>query len=82
MPPPLEIENHRQRGRGYRSPRGFYDWVRANVESVEDGVDPWGEPYYLEMTRQHVIVGSPGPDRALGTEDDLPDAQSLPTRRR
>ena len=77
-----EIENQRQMGRGYPSPRGFYDWVRANVESVEDGVDPWGEPYYLEMTRQHVIVGSPGPDRALGTEDDIRDAKSLPTRRR
>jgi hypothetical protein len=77
-----EIENQRQMGRGYPAPGGFQDWVRTTVESVDDGLDPWGEPYYLEMTRQHVIVGSAGPDRAIGTADDIRDAQSIPQRRR
>lgn len=43
-----------------------------------DFVDPWGNPYRLEVVHDAVRVTSAGPDGALDTEDDLveprPDA--------
>jgi general secretion pathway protein G len=33
--------------------------------------DPWGTPYTLECQSDEVVVISAGPDRALGTEDDI-----------
>jgi general secretion pathway protein G len=33
--------------------------------------DPWGTPYTLECQSDEVVAISAGPDRALGTEDDV-----------
>ncbi len=72
-----EIENQRQMGRGLPEPRTFHDWVKRHVESVDDGLDPWGQPYYLEIDRQNMAVGSAGPDRTPGTADDIRLRKSL-----
>lgn len=77
-----EIENQRQMGHGLPDPGAFHEWVMTHVESVEDGLDPWGQPFYLEVGRQHFVVGSAGPDRTVGTADDIRDTKRLPTRRR
>jgi hypothetical protein len=38
-------------------------------------IDPWGEPYWIEVSEDantfRVIVRSGGPDRRLGTSDDV-----------
>ncbi|RZO58863.1 MAG: prepilin-type N-terminal cleavage/methylation domain-containing protein [Sandaracinaceae bacterium] len=49
-------------------------------ELVDEGVlrdgtrtlDPWDSPWSLECERTSVHVTSAGPDRELGTEDDIP----------
>ncbi|SRR5512138_2792451 len=65
------IENERQMGRGFPDPNGFHEWVGSSVDALNDGLDPWGQPYYLEVSRQTVTVGSAGPDRTRGTGDDV-----------
>lgn len=35
------------------------------------GRDPWGSNYYLEITNDSVIVGSPGEDLERGTDRDI-----------
>lgn len=77
-----EIENQRQMGRGLPDPGAFHEWVMAHVESVEDGLDPWGQPFYLEVSREYFVVGSAGPDRTIATDDDIRDTKRLPARRR
>lgn len=66
-----EIENDRQMGRGFPDARDFEAWVARRVDALNDGRDPWGQPYHLEVTRQTVTVISSGPDRARGTADDV-----------
>lgn len=75
-----ELETQRQMGRALPNAGNFHEWVKRRVESVADGLDPWGQPYYLSSGRQGPIVGSPGPDRTPGTADDI--TTSAPTRRR
>jgi hypothetical protein len=55
--------------------RGLHKYVNA-------GTDPWGTPYYLKRDRFNYWVGSAGPDRQVGTEDDiLSTATPLPDNR-
>jgi hypothetical protein len=35
------------------------------------GEDPWGSSYYFELSADSFVVGSPGPDSRLRTDDDL-----------
>ena len=37
------------------------------------GQDPWGVDFAVECTSDDIFVTSAGPDRQLGTEDDIPD---------
>lgn len=76
-----ELENQRQMGRTLPNAGNFHDWVKRRVESVADGLDPWGQPYYLASGRQGLIVGSPGPDRTAQTPDDI-TSTATPVRRR
>lgn len=46
------------------------------------GTDPWGVPYYLKKDKFNFRVGSAGPDKSVGTEDDLlSKATPLPDNR-
>ena len=65
------IETHRQTGRGFPNPATFSEWVASSVDAVHDGLDPWGQPYTLEVSRETVTVISAGPDRVRGTADDV-----------
>ena len=35
------------------------------------GLDPWGEEYVLETDGNSAVVFSSGPDREIGTDDDV-----------
>jgi hypothetical protein len=37
------------------------------------GMDPWGSSFKIQCTRQDAVCTSPGPDRTLGTPDDIRD---------
>lgn len=56
---------------------GYVAGRYQNVEWREKElmIDPWGEPYRLEIREDarsfHVVVRSGGPDRRLGTSDDV-----------
>ena len=66
-----EIAAQRVIGRPLPDEREFRFWVREYVESVDDGLDPWGGNYYMKRTRATVTVGSPGPDGVAATGDDV-----------
>ncbi len=65
------IENERQMGRPLPDQNAFPAWVGSNVDALNDGLDPWGQPYYLELARTTFTVVSAGPDRMRGTGDDV-----------
>lgn len=56
-------------GRRPPDPQSFPAYARRQLE--DDGLDPWGEPYWLERTGREVTVGSSGPDSRRGSEDDI-----------
>jgi len=62
--------NEREEGREPPSERNFQAWLQRADEG-ETGLDPWGRPYWLGRERSVLIVGSSGPDRQRGTEDDI-----------
>jgi len=64
----------RRRGLTFQSiphPREFSKFLERSRFSSRGALDPWGTPYTLTLTRDSIIVGSAGPDRERGTEDDL-----------
>ena len=50
---------------------GFRPWIRANTRLAQRGIDPWGRTYYLINTKNHITVGSNGPDQIPGNDDDV-----------
>ena len=57
------------------------DFARLRADKIVDressARDPWGSAYMISCAEDDVTVVSPGPDRKLGTEDDIiapPDA--------
>ncbi|MEQ1854879.1 MAG: type II secretion system protein GspG [Longimicrobiales bacterium] len=53
----------------------FAAWVRRDYTGPE--VDPWGNPWFLQVGRRDYTVGSLGADGQLGTGDDLTVRRSL-----
>lgn len=49
--------------------RTFRQWVRQRMPE-EDGIDPWGNPYWLRRRGGTFTVGSDGPDGVRDTRDD------------
>lgn len=45
--------------------------VNRRELEADHASDPWGEPYDLRCTEHDVVVSSAGPDRQLGTADDI-----------
>lgn len=56
----------------------FQKWI-ASKQGEAAGLDSWGQPYYLTLTRRTYLVGSPGPDRTRNTPDDI---RTEPVQRR
>lgn len=66
------LKEDRLMGRRIPTPRQFHAWVRAHMRGdIQDGIDPWGQPYYLTKSRTHFTVGSAGQDTLAGTPDDV-----------
>ncbi len=60
-----------QRGRGLPTPQTFTSFVQRALLSESAALDPWGTPYFLKHEFFSVRAGSAGPDRRIGTEDDI-----------
>ncbi len=58
-------------GQPLPAPREFQRHLERTARSGRGGNDPWGSPYYLELTLDSIRVGSAGPDRKRGTDDDV-----------
>jgi hypothetical protein len=48
----------------------FTEWLRRRIVR-EDGIDVWGNPFWIRLTGITVQVGSNGPDGKRGTRDDV-----------
>lgn len=53
----------------------FGAWVRRDYSGPE--LDPWDNPWYLQVGRRQYTVGSMGPDGQQGTGDDLTVSRNL-----
>jgi hypothetical protein len=58
-------------GRPLPLPKDFTRFVDQRDFQRDPGTDPWGQPYYLKVTRRAYYVGSPGRDKVVGTTDDI-----------
>ena len=67
------LAEHKNQNKDLPSPLSFQQWVRQHFRSSEGkaGLDPWGRPYYLVLTRSQITVGSQGADRRRDTGDDI-----------
>jgi hypothetical protein len=65
----LVIENNQ--GRPLPEPRDFARWVNRRLNASDAATDPWGSTYYYYRRDGRITVGSPGPDRRIGTDDDI-----------
>lgn len=65
--------------RPFPTPRRFTQWIQQNMRGLErKGMDPWGNPYYLERTDRTITVGSAAQDGVPGTEDDVRVTVAIP----
>ena len=72
------LNEDKLQGRAVPPPNQFQRWVRDKMRgNIQDGKDPWGQPYYLVRARTHAIVGSAGADMQAGTPDDIRITTSL-----
>lgn len=69
-----------QRGERLPDPNVFEGWLRRDYTGPE--TDPWGNAWYLTIGRSSYTVGSMGPDRERGTDDDLTESRSTTRRDR
>lgn len=66
-----QLELERTDGRPIPNPRTFQKWLKQHVTTRRDGIDPWGQPYYLVRSGNTHVVGSDGKDGERGTADDI-----------
>lgn len=55
-------------------PSSVDDLIKAAGKKGQSAVDPWGTPYEIQCPSQHdmeIDVISAGPDKKLGTDDDI-----------
>ena len=51
--------------------RTFGEFLQHRYASEAAARDSWGTPYYLRRSHRSITVGSAGPDRKVGTADDI-----------
>jgi len=73
-----QLDVRLSRGEGF--PGVFDGWLRRDYSGPE--LDPWENPWYLNVGRREYTVGSMGPDGVAGTDDDLTVSRPLPGGRR
>lgn len=64
----------RRRGMSFHplpQPRDFSKFLEQQRYIPRGALDPWGNPYFLTVTRDSIVVGSAGPDDERGTADDM-----------
>jgi hypothetical protein len=62
----------RQRSVGIDFPGDFPFWLNSNFDSVGDvALDPWDNPYILEVDDDRFTLISLGPDGEYNTKDDI-----------
>jgi len=66
-------------GRGEGIPTQFEGWLRRDYSGPE--LDPWDNPWFIQVGRRSYTVGSMGPDGERGTPDDIVDERNLPGNR-
>lgn len=80
------VKGEQQLGRPLPAPRDFAAFVDRLDFREDASIDPWGNPYFLRVTRSTYQVGSAGKDGQAGTPDDILSAQepiaNAPKRRR
>lgn len=64
------LSNDRDLGRQLPDERDFHEWVRRRIPG-DDGLDPWGNPYWVSRSVGSMSVGSSGADGRRGTDDDV-----------
>ncbi|MDH5589046.1 MAG: type II secretion system protein GspG [Gemmatimonadota bacterium] len=67
-------------GRGEGLPQAWEPWLRRDFTGVPE--DPWGNIWYIDVTRSSYTVGSMGPDGVKGTEDDIRESRRANLTRR
>lgn len=65
-----ELVQDRNRGYPPPEPVEFTSYIVRKVRDA-DGIDPWGSAYLIVLKQDSVAVVSPGPDRAMDTDDDV-----------
>jgi hypothetical protein len=63
------INDDRTEARPVPEERTFTQWIRGRMPE-EDGIDPWGNPYWLRRRGNTFTVGTNGPDGVRDTADD------------
>lgn len=61
----------RNQGRPLPEPHDFARWVNHRMNASDGATDPWGRSYYFQRQGGRIVVGSPGPDGLVGTNDDI-----------
>jgi hypothetical protein len=51
------------------------DPVKSELQKETTGLDPWGTPFQIHCERGRVRVFSMGPDKLVGTADDIRSMQ-------
>lgn len=65
----VELDRHLFSGGALPPEDRFSQFLRR--ERLGGSIDPWGGPYFLQVMRDSIFVGSEGPDTTRGTADDL-----------
>lgn len=65
------IEEQENAGQPLPRPTQFSRFIEENNLSGRGANDPWGSPYYLQLTRREIRVGSAGADLTRDTPDDV-----------
>jgi hypothetical protein len=72
------LNEDKLQGRTVPVPNQFQRWIHEKMRGdIQDGKDPWGQPYYLVRERGYATIGSPGQDMQAGTPDDIRDHTPL-----
>lgn len=70
------IESDYNRGIQPPAPGAFNEWMRRRMPG-ESGLDPWGDPYWMQRGQGTLTIGSNGPDGTAGTADDVTSESSF-----
>ena len=72
------LNEDKLQGRTVPPPNQFQRWIHEKMRGdIQDGKDPWGQPYYMVRSRASATIGSAGQDMQPGTADDIRDSTPL-----